>query len=235
MPDPTIVDGTLKNPDTSDIGSPSTPATGVALVERLRLLAKDHEDDVAAASRRQFLIRMSAVGVVLLAGLMFFLAATIWRLHGPQFRILDDGWYHVTDREWGFECELPGWYTRRQDPMMRRTEYTSQFTSNWESVSIVAQPWTTKNSIRTATGELLSILAAEQGRGTVIVLIDNSSNPTTPMIDYIVEYGAPPSPSKMRRRVQFTKNVRLDITIQPSNYISESSIDRVMGAIKWIR
>lgn len=206
-----------------------------AMVDRLRLLAAVPDDDVIAPSRRRCLIGMVSIGIVVFVGLMTFIALTIWRLHGPQFRLLDDGWYRVTDREFGFECEFPGWYTRSPRPGMQGTEYTSRFESSWGTVSIVAQRWIPKTSGRTAAAELLAVIAAEQARGTVTVLIDQSSSPTAPMIDYVVDYGTAGSPVKVRRRILMQKKMRLDITIQASDTIPASEIDRFLGAIKSIQ
>ena len=82
-----------------------------------------------------------------------------------------------------------------------------------------------------ALPELLAVIAAEQARGAVTVLIDKSSSPTAPMIDYIVDYGTTGSTVKMRRRVMIEKKVRLDITIQASDTIPASDIDRFQDAI----
>ncbi len=227
-----VIEGSPENPVNPGRGPDLNPAADGALVDRLRLLAAAPDDDVIAPSRRRYLIGMISIGIVLFVGLMIFIALTIWRLHGPQFRLLDDGWYRVTDREFGFVCELPGWYTCNPRPGMQGTEYTSRFESSWGMVSIVAQRWTPKTSGRTATGELRAVIAAEQARGTVTVLIDQSSSPTAPMIDYVVDYGTTGSPVKMRRRVMIEKKVRLDITIQASDTIPASDIDRFLDAIK---
>lgn len=232
MADPAVIEGSPENPVNPGRGPDLKSVADGALVDRLRLLAAAPDEDVIAPSRRRYLISMISIGIVLFVGLMIFIIATIWRLHGPHFRLLDDGWYRVTDREFGFVCELPGWYTRTPRPGIQGAEYKSQFESNWGTVSIVAQRWMPKTSSRTASGLLLAMIAAEQARGTVSVLIDNSSNPTTPMIDYVVDYGTKGSPVKMRRRIMIEEKVRLDISIQASDTVSASDIDRLLGAIK---
>lgn len=174
------------------------------------------------------------VGTLLLLMLMPFLAITIWRLHGPQFKKLPDGWLQVTDREWRFECELPGWYTRNRRNGV--TLYSSRFEGSGNSATIVAKPWRKKgNPNLSATSALIGEVENYRSQGDVTILIDESGDLKAPMIEFVCITGSAASPVTARRRLAIHGDSLVEVLIYFPEQLPDADVKRVFESIRWLK
>ena len=118
--------------------------------------------DAGRRSRRPARTRGRVWSIIIagVAGLAFcwLFATAFWRMYGPQFVMLSDGWVRVVDRDFGFETELPGWYSKRPGSWGGTgVYYQSRFaSSSWATFDIQVTNW--KPTTRSASAELLAIL-----------------------------------------------------------------------------
>jgi hypothetical protein len=215
-------------------GATSTVGIQSDIEARLRALKADPaetETDFKLSPRLRIALIAIASALVLLVAIFFIKTAV--RLHSPNGTVLGDGWTRVVDRQWGFEADFPTWYTKSSDgPQAIR--YESQF-SNHANIRVRVINWKYKKAnSASAANELAAILKTERQLRPVEVLIDRSTDPTSPMIDFISTCGPPGAQWKVRERI-FIHNevmIRIDI-VRPENAPPED-LKPLLDSVRWL-
>ncbi|MBS0202591.1 MAG: hypothetical protein JSS49_06795 [Planctomycetes bacterium] len=157
--------------------------------------------------------------------LVMFVGVVGWKLHGPPFTALKDGWYRVTDRNFGIQFELLGWYHKGTNWGGGGQIYSTNFPS---SLSLVAREWKKPaNGITTAAVELRLVLNSAESMGPVRVLEDLTSDPANPMIEYIDH-------NSSRHRVMIHGDTLVEISVY-STQSPNADFDRVVKSVRWTR
>ena len=178
-------------------------------------------------------IGLAVGGVALLATLATFFCVTAWRLHGPNTLMLADGWMRVTDRHWGFEVDLPSNYSTTSDRLTSE-RYSSSF-ANRIPIRLRVQKWPLGNNKSTPAEALAAILSTERSIRSVQVLIDRSTDATSPMIDFVSTCGPPGNQWTVRERVIIHRDVILRIDVTSAEHAQQEELDRLMNSVRWLR
>lgn len=201
---------------------------------RLRALKTDPvetaTDDTLSPRWRVALIAIASAVVLLVT--VFFVKTAV-RIHAPNATVLGDGWTRVVDRQWGFEADFPMWYTKSSDgPQAIR--YDSRF-PNYTNIRVRVANWKyQKAKTVSAANELVGILKAERQLRPVEVLIDRSTDPTSPMIDFISTCGPPGSQWNVRERILIHKDVMIRIDIVRPEQATPEDLERFLDSVRWL-
>lgn len=202
-----------------------------AMSARLRTLKSLHNEPEARSGMR-FRIGLIIVAVAMVLGLGIFFAATIWRLHGPQFTSLKDGWFRVIDRQWGFEFEVPSWYSKNAE--WNKLHYQSRFNKSYASIDLYVEKWIARSRGTTPTADLKAGPENAKTTGEVRILFDKTSDPVSPMIDYTVTVGPPNNSWTTRHRSMIHRGARIDVIITNVEYAPEGEVERVVESVHWL-
>jgi hypothetical protein len=173
-------------------------------------------------------------GVILVAGLAIFFVMAAWRIHGPNFSMVDGGWMRLTDRRWGFEIDLPKLTTKTSEGMTSE-RYDTSF-ENGPTVRIRIQKWPLGSNRLTPTEELASILKRERNLRPVELLKDQSNGRTSAMIDYVSTCGQSSTGIwYVRERVIIHRDVLLRISVPLAENKPIPDVDRLMNSVRWLR
>ncbi|MDB5346993.1 MAG: hypothetical protein JWP89_5370 [Schlesneria sp.] len=212
----------------------STVGTQSDIEARLRALKADPGEvrtDFKLSPRGRIALITIASAVVLLVTVFFIRTAV--RLHAPNATILSDGWTRVVDRQWGFEAEFPTWYTKSSDGP-RAIRYDSRF-PNSTNIRVRVADWKYKKAkTASAADELVAILNTERQLRPVEVLIDRSTDSTSPMIDFISTCGPPGSQWKVRERILIKNEVMIRIDIVRPDFGPPEDLDRLLDSVRWL-
>jgi hypothetical protein len=221
-------------PMTADVGDiPQTGEAPPAIMQRLAALS-DSSHDRRAPRGEKSNRRVWWIVAACLAGATLFslFVMIVWRLHGPQFVLLKDGWYHVTDREWGFEFDLPGWYSKRQDPWGGKgVRYATRVPNDHFYFDLYVTNW--QKTTMTAAAELMTIVEYDRAQAKVRILEDRSKDLTDPMIEFETTIGN--NSYTVRRRVTIHKDRVLDMRINGVEGVTKEDLKRAFNSFHWTR
>lgn len=222
------------HPD-SNANPPAAVEIQSSIEARLKALQNNQvAGDLDHSFNRRWRIGLIAAGSALGVLVIVFFVMTAIRLHGPNATVLNDGWTRVVDRQWGFQVDFPTWHTKSSDGP-QAVRYVSRF-ANYTEVRLRVRNWKdSKTKPSTAANELDSILKSERQLRPVKVLLDRSTDPTSPMIDFISTCGQPGYQWTVRERVMIHKDVmiRIDI-VRPDGALPED-LDRFLNSVRWLQ
>jgi hypothetical protein len=228
------------NPSDSNQSHHSQPAVPSAveiqsnIKERLRALKADPaevlpEKQLSPRSR----IALIVIASTLILAVVVFLFIAAVQQHRPNASMLSDGWMRVVDRQWGFEVDFPTWYTKSSDGP-RAIRYESRFPNN-PNIRVRVTNWKYKRAkTDSAANELAALLKRERQLRPVEVLVDRSTDPTSPMIEFISTCGAPGAQWKVRERILIRKEVMLRIDLVNPEYAPPEDLKRFLDSVHWL-
>ncbi len=225
------------DPNPSHDSQPAAPSTlGLPsnFEARLRALKADSaetETDYTLSPRWRIAFITIASALVLLITVFFVMTAV--RLHRPNATVLGDGWTRVVDRQWGFEVDFPTWHTKSSDgPQAIR--YDSRI-PNSTNLRVRVTNWKYKKSkADSAANELAAIVKTERQLRPVEVLVDRSTDTTSPMIDFVTTCGAPGGQWKVRERIIIRNEVMIRIDIVRPEFAPPEDLQRFLDSVRWL-
>jgi hypothetical protein len=222
-----------QSPD-SELAGPSAVEIQSNIKERLKALKADPAEVVPEHQLGpRWRIALITIASALVLVITVFFVMTAVRLHRPNATVLGDGWTRVVDRQWGFEVEFPAWHTKSSDgPQAIR--YESRF-PNYTNVRVRVTNWKYKKAkTASAADELAAIVKTERQLRPVEVLIDRSTDSTSPMIDFVTTCGQPGGQWKVRERVFIHKDVMIRIDVIRPESGSPEDIQRFLDSVRWL-
>lgn len=192
------------------------------LIGHLKIDNSDLDAEFRQIRTRVLLIGAALMVLLSVVGLVGFAS---WKLHGPQFVSLKDGWFRVTDREYGIQFELPAWYQKTAN----WGDGEQRYSTNWQTgIDVVVRTWKKPASgITNPTAELKGILSTAAAQGSVEVLTDQSTDLANPTIEFIIS-------SHARRKIVIRGETLVEINCY-STRVPNADFDRVVKSLRWLR
>ena len=179
------------------------------------------------AEFREIRSRVLLIGAVLMAllSVVSLVGFASWKRHGPQFVSLKDGWYRITDQEYGIQFELPGWYQKNANWGDGGQRYSTNYQTGMQ---VVVRTWKKPASgITNPTAELKAILSAAASAGPIEVLSDQSADLANPTIEFIIS-------QYTRRKIIIRGDTLVDMSIYTTQ-VTNADFDRAVKSLRWMR
>lgn len=179
--------------------------------------AQKEADRLDGPSRWHVVLIVAGILCVVLVTTIAGIAAL--RLHYPSTRLLADGWYHVTDAEWGFECELPSTYNQTRE-LGKWTRYSNR------TFSVYAAR---RKANESAIAEMNNAVERDRLNAEVTILPNPSTDGSTSMIDYVIKRNQ----QSFRCRMMIRGDTVVTTTVSNLEYLDPRQVRRIVDSVKW--